>query len=231
MPVPKARQRKAPEPDEIDLSIEDDEEPEEELELDDDELDDDELDDSDEEDEDSEYDATSMLLASCESTAESLKRKLAKALGDASSSTSAADLEARGLVMQPPIVGSETRRLKPYQVIGLNWLYLLYKNKLNGILGDEMGLGKTVQATALIGQLHHIGQMQPNIVVAPASVLENWEREVTAWLPGAWVMKYHGSQKQRDEMRQELREAMHDDNLDGLVLICAYTLFQSVRIY
>ena len=68
--------------------------------------------------------------------------------------------------------------------------YLLYRNKLNGILGDEMGLGKTVQATALIGQLHHVGKVQPTIVVAPASVLENWEREVTAWLPGAWVMKY-----------------------------------------
>eukprot|EP01044_Picomonas_judraskeda_P026868 COSAG03_NODE_8329_length_813_cov_0.697479_1_plen_114_part_01 len=63
-----------------------------------------------------------VLLASCESTAESLKHKLAKALGGASASASAAELEQRGLVMQPPNVGSETLRLKPYQLLGLNWL-------------------------------------------------------------------------------------------------------------
>ena len=63
-----------------------------------------------------------VLLASCESTAESLKHKLAKALGGASASASAAELEQRGLVMQPPTVGSETLRLKPYQLLGLNWL-------------------------------------------------------------------------------------------------------------
>ena len=90
-----------------------------------------------------------------------------------------------------------------------------------------MGLGKTVQAAALIGQLHNQGNTRPNIVVAPASVLENWEREVTAWLPGAWVMKYHGSQKERDSMRNELKEARHNNETDNLVLICAYTLFQS----
>ncbi len=93
-----------------------------------------------------------------------------------------------------------------------------------------MGLGKTVQATALIGQLHHVGKLQPTIVVAPASVLENWEREVKAWLPDAWVMRYHGSQKQRDGLRDELRQELYDGCLDKLVLICAYTLFQSVRL-
>ena len=94
-----------------------------------------------------------------------------------------------------------------------------------------MGLGKTVQATALIGQLHHVGKLQPTIVVAPASVLENWEREVQAWLPDAWVMRYHGSQKHRDGLRDELRQELHGGCLDRLVLICAYTLFQSVRLF
>lgn len=28
--------------------------------------------------------------------------------------------------------------LKPYQKIGLNWLALLHKHRLNGILADEM---------------------------------------------------------------------------------------------
>jgi len=36
-------------------------------------------------------------------------------------------------------------KLKPYQLIGLQWLVSLYVNNLNGILADEMGLGKTIQ--------------------------------------------------------------------------------------
>eukprot|EP01047_Picozoa_sp_COSAG01_P034618 COSAG01_NODE_2608_length_7388_cov_2.860200_10_plen_71_part_00 len=68
-------------------------------------------------------------------------------------------------VQQPSNVGGECMRLKPYQLIGLNWLYLMHQNQLNGILGDEMGLGKTVQACALIGQLHATGDLRPQLVV------------------------------------------------------------------
>jgi SNF2 family DNA or RNA helicase len=38
-------------------------------------------------------------------------------------------------------------QLKPYQMLGLNWLVSLYNNHLNGILADEMGLGKTIQVS------------------------------------------------------------------------------------
>ncbi|KAI9916774.1 hypothetical protein PsorP6_018175 [Peronosclerospora sorghi] len=34
--------------------------------------------------------------------------------------------------------------LKPYQVVGVNWLLLIYENKVSGVLADEMGLEKTV---------------------------------------------------------------------------------------
>ena len=202
---------------------------EEEEELADSDLDDD--DDEDDSDEEvAEDDVSDRLLASCESVADELKRKLQESMSgylSGSGATSESQLKKAGLVMQPPNVGSETLRLKPYQLIGLNWMYMLYKNNYNGILGDEMGLGKTVQATALIGQLHNQGDVKPTIVVAPASVLENWEREVTAWLPSAWVMKYHGSQKERHAMRDELKQARYNGETDRLVLICAYTLFQS----
>lgn len=36
-------------------------------------------------------------------------------------------------------------KLREYQLVGLQWMVSLYKNRLNGILADEMGLGKTVQ--------------------------------------------------------------------------------------
>jgi len=32
--------------------------------------------------------------------------------------------------------------LKPYQLVGVNWLKLLHETKINGILADDMGLGK-----------------------------------------------------------------------------------------
>jgi len=44
-------------------------------------------------------------------------------------------------------------QLKPYQLKGLNWLYNLYEQGINGILADEMGLGKTVQSISLIACL------------------------------------------------------------------------------
>lgn len=43
--------------------------------------------------------------------------------------------------------------LKAYQLVGVNWLKLLYENKINGVLADDMGLGKTVQSIAFLGWL------------------------------------------------------------------------------
>jgi len=101
---------------------------------------------SDDEDDDDEPDpdhGTQELLATCESTAEGLKRDLAKALPFLAGGAASADqLKQAGMIAQPPNVGNETLRLKPYQLIGLNWLNLLHNKKINGILADEMGLGK-----------------------------------------------------------------------------------------
>ena len=49
--------------------------------------------------------------------------------------------------------------LKSYQLAGVNWLYTLHKQDLNGILADEMGLGKTIQAMAFLRLL----EMRDNI--------------------------------------------------------------------
>ena len=39
--------------------------------------------------------------------------------------------------------------LRPYQMIGVKWLWLLYTLQLGGCLADDMGLGKTIQVIAL----------------------------------------------------------------------------------
>jgi SNF2 family DNA or RNA helicase len=52
------------------------------------------------------------------------------------------------LTVQPYLLAGGT--LKPYQLIGLNWLISLYDIGINGILADEMGLGKTIQTIAFL---------------------------------------------------------------------------------
>lgn len=68
--------------------------------------------------------------------------------------------------------------LRRYQAFGAQ--FVLAQNRV--ILGDDMGLGKTIQALAvmshLAAQASHLGAVWRFLVVAPASVLVNWEREV-----------------------------------------------------
>ncbi|KAL0793290.1 hypothetical protein Bca101_064667 [Brassica carinata] len=85
--------------------------------------------------------------------------------------------------------------LKPYQLVGVNFLLLLYKKGIEGaILADEMGLGKTIQAITYLTLLNHLNNDPgPHLVVCPASVLENWERELRKWCPSFTVLQYHGA--------------------------------------
>ena len=62
--------------------------------------------------------------------------------------------------------------LRRYQIFGAK--YILRQKKV--LLGDEMGLGKTIQALAVIAHLKSKGETH-FLVVCPASVLVNWQRE------------------------------------------------------
>jgi len=65
--------------------------------------------------------------------------------------------------------------LRPYQIFGCR--FVLQQRRV--LLGDEMGLGKSLQAIAVATHLRAKHGKLRAIVVAPASVLENWRREVT----------------------------------------------------
>ncbi|KAE8221769.1 hypothetical protein CF319_g4927 [Tilletia indica] len=92
--------------------------------------------------------------------------------------------------------------LRPYQHVGLDWLASLYSNQVNGILADEMGLGKTIQTIALLAHLAcDYGIWGPHLVVAPTSVMLNWEVEFKKFLPGFKILTYYGTQKERKEKR------------------------------
>ncbi len=87
-------------------------------------------------------------------------------------------------------------QLRPYQVQGYRWLHFLYQNGFGGILADDMGLGKTVQTLAFLLSLREQGLAQgPNLVVAPRSLLFNWQREIERFTPGLKVLVYAGPKR------------------------------------
>lgn len=72
---------------------------------------------------------------------------------------------------------SITRRLKAFQLEGLNWLMEQEKTEYRGgLLGDEMGMGKTIQAVSLI--MSDFPQKIPTLVVVPPVALMQWVSEI-----------------------------------------------------
>lgn len=81
--------------------------------------------------------------------------------------------------------------LYPYQRNGVYFLKLISDQGLGCILGDEMGLGKTIQIIALMLAEKSEGR-SPSLVVAPATLLENWRRELTSFSPSLTVKVHAG---------------------------------------
>jgi superfamily II DNA or RNA helicase len=88
-------------------------------------------------------------------------------------------------------------RLRDYQLRGLAWLDLMTSLGLGGCLADDMGLGKTITVIAL-----HLrrARSEPTLVVCPASLLGNWQREINRFAPGVPVRRFHGPDRTLDDL-------------------------------
>ena len=81
-----------------------------------------------------------------------------------------------------------------YQKDGLRWLTAIASQGIGGILADEMGLGKTIQVIALLAA--EISENRhPSLVVAPATLLENWRREIGRFAPSLRTLVHRGSDR------------------------------------
>ncbi|MFI6907268.1 DEAD/DEAH box helicase [Nonomuraea sp. NPDC050394] len=103
-------------------------------------------------------------------------------------------LELRDRLAEPEEIGVPSglaATLRDYQLRGLRWLARMTSLGLGACLADDMGLGKTITLIAL--HLHRGGG--PTLVVCPASLLGNWEREITRFAPGVQVRRYHGTNR------------------------------------
>ncbi|XP_076357814.1 SWI/SNF-related matrix-associated actin-dependent regulator of chromatin subfamily A containing DEAD/H box 1 homolog isoform X2 [Tachypleus tridentatus] len=132
--------------------------------------------------------------------------------------------EIEGYITQQPASLTKKLHLAPYQILGLNWLVLMHRQELNGILGDEMGLGKTVQAISFLTHLKETGEDGPHLIVVPSSTLDNWQHEFFTWSPTLNVLCYHGSQDERRELRLEIA---NDEVEDFHILITTYNMITS----
>lgn len=104
---------------------------------------------------------------------------------------------------EPDTTGLKSE-LRPYQQIGLKWLWSLYHHHLSGLLCDDMGLGKTHQSMALIQAVRN-SQTKPMhfLVVCPTSVIYHWQSKLHAYLPELRVCTFYGQNRSMEGFHQE----------------------------
>ncbi|USW54322.1 Putative helicase, P-loop containing nucleoside triphosphate hydrolase, SNF2-like domain superfamily [Septoria linicola] len=105
--------------------------------------------------------------------------------------------------------------MKDYQLVGLNWLHMLFSKKISCILADDMGLGKTCQIISYLAQLQLEQVDGVHLIIVPGSTLENWLREFQKFAPDMDVRPYYGLQAERGQLQDFLEADRH--NIDVIV--------------
>jgi SNF2 family DNA or RNA helicase len=90
--------------------------------------------------------------------------------------------------------------LRPYQKLGMSWLFFLRKYGFGACLADDMGLGKTIQ---LISYLLKVKETEkgngPALIICPTSVLGNWQKEFEHFAPNLNVYLHYGGNRLKEE--------------------------------
>ena len=119
------------------------------------------------------------------------------------------------LAPAPPSFKGE---LREYQKRGLSWLLYLESLCLNGCLADDMGLGKTVQVIAYLLYEELKNQRATTLLIAPNSVVGNWQKESMKFSPHLKVMIHHGIE------REKKKDLFHKKAKNENLVITTYAL-------
>ncbi len=148
------------------------------------------------------------------------------------------------LIDNPPQLNGT---LREYQRRGVAWLQYLEGLGLNGCLADDMGLGKTVQIIArLVNEKAEINGDLPNskftktikstakskktansenaifkptLLIAPTSVVGNWQKEIEKFAPHLRAIVHHGSDRLQDAQAFNDSCQIHDLIITSFTLI------------
>lgn len=94
--------------------------------------------------------------------------------------------------------------LRDYQVQGFKWLKTMSEYGFGGILADDMGLGKTLQVMTLIED--GIGENHVSLVVAPATLIYNWQDEIKKFSKKLKTVCITGNIAQRKKLIESIPE-------------------------
>jgi superfamily II DNA or RNA helicase len=97
--------------------------------------------------------------------------------------------------------------LRPYQDVGVRWLWFMTELGLGACLADDMGLGKTIQVLDLLLQRKRQKPDAPHcLLIVPASLLGNWRQEITRFAPGLQVRFAHRSETDAEALARIARD-------------------------
>ncbi|WP_018970064.1 DEAD/DEAH box helicase [Rubritalea marina] len=87
--------------------------------------------------------------------------------------------------------------LRDYQLEGFRWMQFLASNQLSGVLADDMGLGKTLQTLTHLLKEIESGRSagKPSLILAPTSVVVNWQREAAKFAPSLKILILQGGKR------------------------------------
>ena len=95
--------------------------------------------------------------------------------------------------------------LRSYQQTGFNWLNYMHKAGFGACLADDMGLGKTLQILTFLEKMRVSDKEAKVLLIVPASLLGNWEKEIIKFTPKINYTILHG--KSKEIIESELSEA------------------------
>ncbi len=132
--------------------------------------------------------------------------------------------------ISPQHLKSVKAELRPYQHEGVSWLSLLSGLGLGACLADDMGLGKTIQILSLlILKRRQMGTARfPSLLIVPASLLSNWQREAMRFTPSLKLFFLHPSElKGADSLKIEEIPDQHLEDVD--LVITTYSMVTRIK--